>query len=432
MLPTTRRSTVLPTTVPLYPNGSQISPVSTIQPVSPGPVTLSPRLPSPVSSVPSIPLPVPSPQNSVVNIPSPVRIPSPGVTIPSSPAVVTFPSASGPRVSPVSIPTTPPSTLILSEMSSSRLPTRRDVQLMNENVEIRDYQSILSNASLERELLDRGYSPTSKIVVEDSDGEKHTEYIKATNSNGQTVFILVDANGYTTARDSDLTMVKSNAASIVPYSMKSGAYSCASKESCGVAFECGSDSVCVLTRGADNLSPQESNFVYSSGNSDQDDTASLSSVMTYPVVKLTEMRASPEIVLRNSDRVTRSLRNTAYSSLQEDLRSLQDSINKLNSAYLRFDQVRTAYAPKINNTLRQLEEMNAQYKNSPPTTDSDKQKYLLVQKNMARRNEHNVQLLKAMKHVSDERALIEESASRISDLANYLEHEFKNVESLTP
>jgi hypothetical protein len=136
---------------------------------------------------------------------------------------------------------------------ASSLPIRPPSDIMDQSFEVRNYQGIVSNSSLENELLNAGYAPLSKIVIRTDGGDKRTQYIKAINKNGQKVFILIDVHGYTTARSTDLTLVESQSASIVPYSLKTGAFNCAGKDVCGVAFECGADAVCVLSGGSDDL-----------------------------------------------------------------------------------------------------------------------------------------------------------------------------------
>jgi hypothetical protein len=388
-----------------------------------------------------------STENNQVNSPNslsttiiPVKTPSfQSRTSPSIPSSQSSPTARNALLnltskstgSAVSIPTpvtrkvTPAASL---EMSSPLL-SRPTVEINNSGFEIKNYQGIIANSSLENELLDAGYAPLSKIVIRAEGGDKRTQYIKAINKKGQKVFVLVDVNGYTTARATDLTLVEAHSASIVPYSLKTGAYNCAGKDVCGVAFECGSDAVCVLSRGSNDLTPKEANFVFVEQAAPAAATLeSEGSIMTYPVIRLSEIRANPDLVLINTDIVTRRLRNTAYTSELQELVTLRQSIDELNMSFNRFNLMREDAARKLNQTLSQLEQWNDQYIANPPTSDVGKDRYRRLQFNLASRNEGIATLLRSMKKVADLHVNIDVITKEINDITDYDEKEFMNVE----
>lgn len=313
---------------------------------------------------------------------------------------------------------------------SSSLPFKPTAEIMNQEFEIKDYQGMIANASLEKELLNVGYAPISKIVIRSDTGDKRTQYIKAINKKGQKVFILVDVNGYTTARSTDLTLIEAHSASVVPYSIKTGAYNCAGKDVCGVAFECGSDAVCVLSREAKDLTPKEATFVFVEQNNPETAATleSEGSIMSYPVIRLSEIRANPNLVLSNTDMVTRRLRNSAYTAQLQELSSTQQSIGKLNAAFIRFNQMRENAAVKLNKTLTQLEQWNDIYMANPPQTDDAKDKYRQLQFNLAQRNEGIATLLRSINKVTDKRAQIDGIAKEINEITDYCEKEFSTVE----
>lgn len=316
--------------------------------------------------------------------------------------------------------------------SNSSLPVKPTAELMNQGFEIRDYQGIIQNSSIENELLNAGYAPLSRIVVRMDNGDKRTQYIKAINKKGQKVFILLDVNGYTTARSTDLTLIEAHSASIVPYSLKTGAYECAGKDVCGVAFECGSDAVCVLSRGNQDLTPKEANFVFVEQKAPSAATIEIEgSIMTYPVIRLSEIRANPSLVLLNTDTVTRRLRNSSYASELQELAMTQQSINKVNTSFVRFNAMRERVAIKLNQTLSQLEQWNEVYMAQPPTSDEYKDKYRRLQYNLAQRNEDISTILRTMKKVADKRMDIDVITKEINDLTDFAEKEFANVEFAT-
>lgn len=316
--------------------------------------------------------------------------------------------------------------------STSNLPLKSSAELMNQEFEIRDYQGIIQNASIENELLNAGYAPVSRIVVRADNGDKRTQYIKAINKKGQKVFILLDSHGYTTARSTDLTLIEAHSASIVPYSLKTGAYECAGKDVCGVAFECGADAVCILSRGSQDLTPKEANFIFVEQQAPTAASIEVDgSVMTYPVIRLTEIRANPALVLVNTDTVTRRLRNTSYSAELTELSMTQQSINKLNASFIHFDAIREATANKLYKTLAQLEKWNEVYIANPPVTDEYKDKYRRLQYNLAQRNEDISTLLRIMKKIADKRIDIDVIINEINELNDFAEKEFANIEFAT-
>lgn len=458
MTPTVQRPTIPQTTsVPL--GSTQLSSarltgfVSSNSPVVPAtaPISVTQTVnspvpqPSPSFRMASIPVPQPSPQvprvsgqlapipsspsarSALLNL-SPIATSTSSVVIPN----LTAQSMQSQQVNQAQNVVRQNSLLFPSiKMVSpnSSLPLKPTAELMNQQFEVKDYQGIIANSSLENELLNAGYAPLSKIVIRADGGEKRTQYIKAVNKMGQKVFILIDVNGYTTARSTDLTLIEAHNASIVPYSLKTGAYNCAGKDVCGVAFECGSDAVCVLSRAPDDLTPKEANFVFVEQHAPSAAAIeSEGSIMTYPVIRLSEIRANPLLVLQNTDTVTRRLRNSGYTALLQELGTTQQSINKLNEAFVRFNRMRENVATKLNGTLTQLEQWNSVYMSHPPTTDEAKDKYRALQYNLSLRNENISVLLRSMKKIADLHDSIDIITKEINDISEFDEKEFINVD----
>ncbi len=295
-------------------------------------------------------------------------------------------------------------------------------------LEIRDYSGLINNSSLEAELVNNGYVPLSKIVVKD-EGINKTQYIKALNKNGQKVFIMIDVEGYNSARTTDLTLVEANNASIIPFSLKMGAMTCAEKDVCGVAFECGADAVCVVARQGDDLTPKETSFIYVEPASPPSTAIMVSegSIMTYPVVKLSEIRANNALVLQNIDIATRNLRNTSYQSVLADLLAAQESLMNLNIAFSNFNAAREMYAKKIKETLDELEGYNREYILNPPITDDSKEAYRQLQFNLAKRNDGISYLLTASKRVADHKKVIDNITTDINNTTEFCTKEFAQL-----
>jgi hypothetical protein len=445
---------ITPVTTPVSVPQTVNSPTIPLPRLSPTILTIPPPKLTPTIPVTRMTPTIPRMSPTIPTIPTarmspiiPVSRPSPMITRPSPQIPTSARSAllnlqtTGTRPSPVIIPTLTQSPLdyqttdniafpsIRMTTPGSRLPLKPTAEIMNEEFQVKDYQGIIANSSLENELLNAGYAPLSKIVIRSDNGEKRTQYIKAINKKGQKVFILVDVSGYTTARSSDLTLIEAHSASIVPYSLKTGAYNCAGKDVCGVAFECGSDAVCVLARGSQDLTPKEANFVFVEQHASAAATIeSEGTIMTYPVIRLSEIRANPTLVLTNTDIVTRRLRNSTYLADVQELLMAQESISKLNAAFANFNAMREDAAIRLNRTLSELELYNDMYIANPPTTDEIKDRYRKVQYNLAQRNDGITTLLTTMKKVADTYLEIDVITNKIKDITDYCEREFRNVD----
>jgi hypothetical protein len=292
------------------------------------------------------------------------------------------------------------------------------------NFEIKDYQGIVAKSALENELLHAGYVPLTKIVIQ----KDKIQYIKALNKKGQKVFILLDVNGYITTRSTDLTLIESDKAPLVPYSLKMGAVDCAGMEVAGVAFECGSNSICILSRDPEDLTPKEANFVFI----EQKDITCNRQMMAYPIIRLSEIRANPNMILENTDLVTRRLRNASYKILLDDLQTFDKSINELKMNFDIFMSTREKDASRLNRTLNQLDQWNEVYMTHPPTTDDFKERYRNLQFNLSQRNEYIELLLCSMKKVADLRTEIESISKTISEVTDFFNKEFTYLDCSIP
>lgn len=302
--------------------------------------------------------------------------------------------------------------------------TDTTIEMKTSNMEVTKYKDIISNSSIDRELLNNSYIPTNKIVVQTDNGEKRTQYIKAINKNGQNVFIFIDINGYTTSKPNDLTLVKTSIHNNIPHSLKTGATNCIGNDVTGIAFEC-NDYVCVITR--DGLDFKEENYCYMQY---EDENMLGGVVVCYPVVKMSEIKTNPDLILTNTDKTTRRLRNASYTAELQDLELTSQAIIKLNNSFVTFDKIKEESLNKLTGSLNQLEKWNGMYLTKPPVTDDTKDKYKRLQYNLAKRNEGIDNLLKCMRKVSELRFDIEEIAKDIEDISEFCVTEFQNMDQV--
>ena len=202
----------------------------------------------------------------------------------------------------------------------------KPIELTRSTFEVDNYQSLIDSSSIENELYKYNYTPVSKIVVKGDNNRKQIFYIKAVNKNAQKVFIIIDSDGYTSSKSGDLTLMETKLGTNIPHSIKLGAVECIGNDICGVAFECGSDSVCILSRN-DNIDLDETNFVYveKSAAISTETEGTEGTIMSYPVVRLSEIIANPELVVMNTDIITRRLRNITYDILTKELADIPNA-----------------------------------------------------------------------------------------------------------
>lgn len=341
----------------------------------------------------------------------------------------TLPQAANPTKPAIPEPKRPMSPRMVNLTTASALVNKGDVVDENSKVEpeFRNYQGVIDNTSIETELINNQYVPLSKITV---NGERQIQYIKALNKNGQYVFINIDVDGYNTSRKSDLRLIKSNQANIVPYSIKMGAIDCAQMDVCGIAFECGPEAICVVSRNGDDLTPTESNFIMSM----QDGLHSAlieseDNIMTYPIVRLSEIRIHPQQVLINTNVVTKRLRSNAYKAVGSELARTQEAINSLNASFCKFESYRNTASVSLANDVGFLEQCNTFYSENTPTCDSEKEKWRMVQLNLMRRNEAISELLRVSRQVAEIHIKLEAITSKIDGINEYCQKELVDIAS---
>ena len=256
------------------------------------------------------------------------------------------------------------------------------VELENDKFVIKNYQEIIDNNSLENTLLKYGYTPISKIVVRNVE-KNIAQYVKCINIKGQKVFIELDVKGFSRATNNDMTIIDKTNANIVQLSTKNGAYKCVGNEVCGVAIECGSDGVCIISHGSDGITPIETTYMYIAGSNNND----AGCIMTYPIIKLSEIVLNPDLIVANTSVVISRLRTSAYTDASKELSELQESITQFNNLFVEFDKTRNICTSKIISSKQILNKYCDEYISNPPKSDEQKENFANVKKNLLFRND---------------------------------------------
>ena len=297
-------------------------------------------------------------------------------------------------------------------------------QSIREPLEIKDYAGLVQG-NYETELLKSGYAPLGKIIATKDDGTE-VEYIKAINSMGQKVFVLLDEPGFMNSTISSLSMRSAPNAELVPYSIKIGASKCAGLDVCGVAFECG-DSVCVLERHDRDLTPRETTFkvIHSSEpevGKMQVTKENMVETVALPIVRLSEIRVNPDTVLENTNIVTRRLRNQEYRASLEKFTEMKTKLRGVERALSVFDQRQAAAANALNINLTEAERVHKIYQRmmlNGNLSDADKIKYQNLQKHMAHLNDGITALMQLLKRILAVTAGVDYAIQQIEQLSQY-------------
>lgn len=304
------------------------------------------------------------------------------------------------------------------------------IQVPRKGVAMSSVTEAVSRMSLEEELVKNGYVPLERIIVNENCGPGKSRYVRAQNKVGQIVFVLVDVDGYIGIRPQDLTMVESKNASVVPYSIKRGAYECAQVEVSGVAFDC-KDAVCIVAR-EDGETPKETNFIYAGRRVDA--TAVVGDdIISYPVIRLSEIRANPDLVLCNTMAVTARIQRAAWAASERAMLEFEENLEKYLATFRLFKQYRCELHHRWVVSMKELEEPTNQFLSLPQiSATSDIETFHVLQHNLARRNTMFAELLRTTRCITEHSCQVQRNTQEIIDLTNCCLQDFKGVETVIP
>lgn len=318
--------------------------------------------------------------NPVLNLPN-----LPGMTLPQTSKTIPFPANKSAASNKIIPPKKPISMPQLPAMKSIPLPVPKD-----------PVPIVILQDSINDELYDLGYIVIHKI------GTKNSQFLKAINKKGQKVYIHIDTNDYYSAND---IMMIENDSNLLSFSIKNGAYSCASMEVSGIVFEYGSNSICIIMRGDNDLKFKETNYIL-----DIDSQAHNfdGCAITYPIIKLSELRVNPDVVLCNTDIVTRRLRNTEDSYERQELINTHCSLEKLNESLENFKDTCNNSTHRLISQITHLKEIENQNCVGEHRNE------------MIKANDDIIKLICVMKKVANKRKEIEKITREIDELTTYL------------
>jgi hypothetical protein len=312
----------------------------------------------------------------------------------------------------------------------SQKPLKRDQKL--KTLEYLD--ALMDEPNIEEELLRYGYAPKEKIILQcNEDQSLECPYIKAVNKNGHTVFVELDVDGRVEMDNENVTIERKDI-NIVPYSAKIGEMDCSKLDVCGLAFQC-TDGICVLTRQDQSLTPLERNFQNMITIEKACDTCPRvgtinSSLISYPIVKMTEIRFNPDYVLKIVDDCTKRLRNIAIRNSEVEFGATVCDLNNLTQGVNTLITNNSIVHQNLKDSIAKLETWNNYYLQNPPCNDEDRDKHYKTQINLQIRNQMVVDLLNITSRFNSQRQLLKDVQNEVVSLNTYMNERFCSINEI--
>ena len=282
------------------------------------------------------------------------------------------------------------------------------------------YQSLIATVGLEAELLSARYYIEGTIGLTNEQNEYRIQYIKAINAKGQRVYIIVDVNGFL-SNQRNLSMIRLNNPARVHHSTKLDAYDCVKNYVDGVAFEIGVDGLSTIIRDSESLEPIEINYALINQQLN-DDIDNSGTMMTYPIIRMSQIRADSCQILQNSDEAFNCLRTVTFNRHADVIVELDNSFNNVLDAWTLFKDVRLEVVTLLANEITQLANWSEAYNKRTISTDIDRDKVNSIQRNLAIRYERLEDILRLTRKVVNRISQTDAIAAEINAFTEIIEN----------
>lgn len=278
-----------------------------------------------------------------------------------------------------------------------------------------------------RELESHGYRVKEKIIAHRDTASNEAAYCKAVNKMGQTCFIEVDDDkAVMGVNPRDLSAYEMRDASVIPLATKLGTLECAGSDVVGVALVCES-SVCMITRKEHN-EPVERTFIF--GESRPERMAQIGdNPVAYPIVRLSEIRASPEAVMQIISAATARIRRMAREEVEKQFAQSQlaakELYNKVAEAHGKFEK----YMNQLDTDVTKMESWNMAYLKKPPCKDSEMAKFAELQVCLHAHHNLVIDELRAAVAANDQRAIMVQCIADLQAIIDYMDRAYAEVKS---
>jgi hypothetical protein len=285
--------------------------------------------------------------------------------------------------------------------------------------------------NVEHVLSKHGYHVLSKVLVKDDKHDViHARFLDVLNNLGQRAFVELDIEGRISAQPQDPIMIPgSMRANRIPHSCKIGTFECAGQDVAGVVFAQLDDQgkhhdICSLLRDDDGSGPLEVNYHL---DSDTAEILTKPEPVAYPIVRLSEIVDNPDLTQRNINEATRRIRNTTYENCKSEIDQTRDAIRKLGETFTEFNEVQSRCSHELMSSIRSLEKIHQQYRDFPPTTDENRERYRKLLFNFRKRHEFAIELIGVCQMVNAQRETILQYTQLIREALDYCRKEFRDI-----
>ncbi len=296
-----------------------------------------------------------------------------------------------------------------TRMSSSRLTAGEEGMLKSIDTELKRY----------------GYEPIQRVTVQ-RNGQPQMTYIKARSPLGFYVFVEIDAAGYIKYSPTDLTMSESVRGTSLPISesYKRGAY-----DDLGNTMVICNEGVCKLDQDPDSTSVRETNFTFISETLNETILPE-KSVLAYPIVRMKEIETNPGLVLRTTSAATARLRENAYRSCTNEIRSYMVHLEQLVKNSNTFATKQDQKARELAKALNQLMEYQNRFQQNPPKTNDEIIRQQRVTFNLEDRNDLSILLLNMCAKFKALSEIIKDVDLEVNQLNESLETRFGDLSAV--
>lgn len=287
--------------------------------------------------------------------------------------------------------------LMTPHLTNATFPAVSDALGMLSSLKVTNYSSQIENTSLEVELLQRGYVAKGYIVTDT------VEYIKAIDINGHTVYIMLDVDDASKTITIPVNTQPMSSSyedvSYIPQSTVLSALDCAQLDVCSVAFDC-QDGVCVAGRDPrGSANPKVVTFkVRTEGNLGLGRVTSSS--LSYPVIRLSDIRTAPAKTLHNSAVVLSRLRSAKYDTLLSMLSEALVTNGAVTHELNTLNHSQAALAIKMRESIATLDKYNLTFLTNPALMAARKDDFRAVQRSLVGHHEDMRKFLVLMEDIA--------------------------------
>lgn len=299
--------------------------------------------------------------------------------------------------------------------------------------------SLVRGECFETILRGYGYTPISKLIVRNQD-RFQGEYIKCLDRLGNYVYVRLDiTGGYISVNNQDLVIEQTHEVSEIPYSTLHTYKDESFLILHGVAVHC-KRGICFIRRHHDG-SVKTEHFLYSHvSNREVIKPPSPScvidvmdsSLLAFPVVNLSEIKANIAVVVRNTDNLSTRLANHTYKQCAYECQKLEESVARLDQAckeFKRLNKILSDSAKDSTNHYRiKIRETLSVRSQRDPTFVKE---YSLILYNLQRRQELMAEFLhgsRAAGFLADQ--TIESATRDIRELNQYMQTTFAGIDTM--